>query len=75
MAIVEEPKEKWSTEVSAVTIGATPAEGGTRGRAITLGGETTVPFIHFEGDTPNRPVVASNCTGAEKACLVLCETP
>ena len=58
MAIVEEPKEKWSTAVSAVTIGATPAEGGTRGRTITLGAETTLPFMHFDGDTPNRPVVA-----------------
>lgn len=58
MAIVEEPKEKWSTAVAAVTIGATPAEGGTRGSTVTLGGETTLPFLHFEGDTPNRPVVA-----------------
>jgi len=55
---VEEPLEKWSTAVAAVRIGATPAEGGTRAREVVLGGETTLPFLHFEGATPNKPVVA-----------------
>ena len=55
---IEEPKEKWSTTVATVSIGATPAEGGTRGSTITLGGEATLPFLHFEGATPNKPVVA-----------------
>ncbi|MGC8861633.1 MAG: CO dehydrogenase/acetyl-CoA synthase subunit delta [Armatimonadota bacterium] len=55
---VEEPLEKWSTAVATVRIGATPAEGGTRGREVVLGGETTLPFMHFEGASPNKPVVA-----------------
>jgi len=51
-------KEKWSTAVSKVTIGATSAEGGTRDYSITVGGETTLPFLHFEGEIPCPPVIA-----------------
>jgi acetyl-CoA decarbonylase/synthase complex subunit delta len=54
----EVPVEKWSTAVSAVTIGATATEGGTRTSTLTLGGATTLPFLHFEGQIPNRPAVA-----------------
>ena len=54
----EVPVEKWSTAVSAVTLGATAAEGGTRTSTVALGGATTLPFLHFEGQIPNRPVVA-----------------
>ena len=54
----EDPKEKWSSAVATVRIGATAAEGGTRSREIVLGGETTLPFLHFEGASPNKPVVA-----------------
>jgi acetyl-CoA decarbonylase/synthase, CODH/ACS complex subunit delta len=35
-----------------------PDQGGTRGRAVTIGGETTLPFLHFEGAIPNRPAIA-----------------
>ena len=52
------PKEKWSGVVRQVTLGATAAEGGTRGRKVTVGGETTLPFLHFEGLMPNRPAIA-----------------
>ncbi|MCB0049480.1 MAG: acetyl-CoA decarbonylase/synthase complex subunit delta, partial [Caldilinea sp.] len=38
--------------------GATKAEGGTRSRTVTVGGETTLPFLHFEGQIPHTPVVA-----------------
>ncbi len=55
---VEIPKEKWTTSVLEVTLGATPNEGGTRGRTVTVGGERTLPFLHYEGETPHRPVVA-----------------
>jgi len=55
---LEDPKEKWSTTVATVRIGATPELGGTRACEVVLGGETTLPFLHFEGDTPNKPVVA-----------------
>jgi len=53
----EVPVEKWSAGVKEVTIGATAAEGGTRTSQVTLGGSTTLPFLHFEGHTP-QPVIA-----------------
>ncbi len=55
---VEIPKEKWPGAVRVVTIGATPEQGGTRGRVVTVGGETAMPFMHFEGSIPHRPAVA-----------------
>ena len=54
----EIPKEKWASSVSTVILGATEAEGGTRTNTVTVGGESTLPFLHFEGDSPNRPVIA-----------------
>ena len=55
---VEVPKERWSGTVREITLGATLAEGGTRSSTVTIGGETTLPFLNFEGDIPNPPVVA-----------------
>jgi acetyl-CoA decarbonylase/synthase complex subunit delta len=54
---VEIPKEKWTGEIRAVTLGATAADGGTREKTVTVGGQNTLPFLHFEGDTPNAPVI------------------
>ncbi len=55
---VEIPKEKWSGQVREVTIGATAEEGGTRTQTLTIGGETTLPFLYFEGSIPHRPALA-----------------
>jgi len=55
---VEIPKEKWTGKVREVTLGATAADGGTRSRTVTVGGETTLPFLYFEGEIPHRPLVA-----------------
>ena len=55
---VEIPKEKWTGSVCEVTLGATADEGGTRSRTLTVGGETAMPFLHFEGVTPNPPALA-----------------
>ena len=55
---VEIPKEKWSGQVREVTIGATSEDGGTRTQTLTIGGETTLPFLHFEGSIPHRPALA-----------------
>jgi acetyl-CoA decarbonylase/synthase complex subunit delta len=55
---VEIPKDSWAGTVKAVTIGATDADGGTRASAVTVGGQSTMPFMHFEEQMPNRPVVA-----------------
>lgn len=55
---VEIPTEKWAGSVREVRLGATADEGGTRARTITVGGETTLPFLHFEGKLPHPPVIA-----------------
>jgi len=56
---VPDVKEAWTGNIREVTLGATAAEGGTRGRTVTVGGEGALPFLHFEGGMPNRPVVAA----------------
>ncbi|MDI6887627.1 MAG: CO dehydrogenase/acetyl-CoA synthase subunit delta [Candidatus Thermoplasmatota archaeon] len=55
---VEIPHEKWSGKIEEVALGATKEEGGTRAKKITVGGETTLPFLTFEGALPNKPVIA-----------------
>jgi acetyl-CoA decarbonylase/synthase complex subunit delta len=55
---IEIPKEKWSGTVREITIGATADQGGTRAKTLTIGGETAMPYLHFEGKTPNRPALA-----------------
>ncbi len=56
-ATVEIPTERWTGSIREVTLGATAAEGGTRAKTVTVGGQTTMPFLHFEGDMPNPPVI------------------
>ncbi|GAB4432126.1 MAG: CO dehydrogenase/acetyl-CoA synthase subunit delta [Anaerolineales bacterium] len=55
---IEIPKDKWPGSIKAVTIGATAAEGGTRTKSVTVGGQTTLPYLHFEAPTPNKPAIA-----------------
>jgi acetyl-CoA decarbonylase/synthase complex subunit delta len=52
MPQVEIPMEKWTGKVREVKLG-----GGGR-KSIVVGGETTLPFLHFEGSIPNRIAVA-----------------
>jgi len=56
--LIPEVKQKWANPINTVTIGATPEEGGTRTRTVTVGGSTTLPFLHFEGKIPHRPALA-----------------
>ena len=58
MTELEIPVEKWSGAVRLVTLGAT-GDGGTRTSTVTVGGEAALPFLHFEGQIPNAPVVAA----------------
>ena len=58
MPAIEVPKDKWSGKVREITLGATAADGGTRAKTVTVGGETTLPFLHFEGEIPHPPVIA-----------------
>lgn len=58
MASVEIPKEKYSGKVREITIGATKDQGGTRTKVVTIGGESTLPFLTFEGAMPHPPAIA-----------------
>jgi acetyl-CoA decarbonylase/synthase, CODH/ACS complex subunit delta len=55
---IEIPKDKWPGSIRTITIGATAAEGGTRATTITVGGQTTMPYMQFEAPTPHKPVIA-----------------
>jgi acetyl-CoA decarbonylase/synthase complex subunit delta len=55
---IEIPKDKWPGSVRAVTLGATAAQGGTRTKSVTVGGQTCMPYLHYEAPMPNKPVVA-----------------
>lgn len=44
-------KDNYKSNVVNVTIG-------TGSNAVTLGGDTTLPFLHFEGEMPNKQVLA-----------------
>ncbi|MBU2510450.1 CO dehydrogenase/CO-methylating acetyl-CoA synthase complex subunit beta [bacterium] len=52
------PKEKNDLPVWTVKLGATKEEGGTRGITHTIGGQSCMPFHLWEGEMPNRPLVA-----------------
>lgn len=58
MPTVEIPKDKWTGKVREVKIGATKDEGGTRTKTATVGGEATLPFLHFENTIPYAPLLA-----------------
>lgn len=51
-------KEKYAQPIRTFKLGATAEEGGTRCCSLAIGGEGTLPFQHYEGDNPNKPIVA-----------------
>ena len=55
---VPDVKEKWTDKINEVTIGATAEEGGTRGKTVTVGGQSTLPLLKDEGDIPHPSVIA-----------------
>jgi len=64
---IPDVREKWSGRVNTVTIGSTEAEGGTRGRTVTIGGESGIPFLSFDGELPNPPAIALEVFDKEPA--------
>jgi acetyl-CoA decarbonylase/synthase complex subunit delta len=58
MPTIEVPREKWNGKVREITLGATSVNGGSRAKTVTVGGETTLPFLHFEGVIPHPPAIA-----------------
>lgn len=59
---IADVREKWPNTINAVTLGATPEEGGTRGKTVTVGGQSTLPGLTFEGQIPNKPALAGLIT-------------
>ena len=55
---IEIPKDKWPGNIREISLGGTEAEGGTRTKIVTIGGETTMPYMQFEAPTPHKPVIA-----------------
>ncbi len=55
---VDIPKEKWNGAVREIVLGATAEQGGTRAKTVTIGGEKTLPFLHFENAVPHPPALA-----------------
>lgn len=55
---IPDVSEKWTAPINTVTIGATKDQGGTRAKTVTVGGQTTLPFLTFEGELPHKPVIA-----------------
>jgi acetyl-CoA decarbonylase/synthase complex subunit delta len=51
------PIETYSGKVVEVKLGATKGEGGSRGKSVIIGGETTPAFYTFERPTPHPPIV------------------
>jgi len=51
-------KERCEVPICTVKLGALRSEGGTRGRTYRIGGATAMPFHLWEGEMPNRPLVA-----------------
>lgn len=59
MPEVEIPIEKWTGKVQEVKLG-----GGGR-KEVIVGGETTLPFLTFEGSHPNPPKIAIEVRDSE----------
>jgi acetyl-CoA decarbonylase/synthase, CODH/ACS complex subunit delta len=55
-------KERYQSKVGEVVIGALPEQGGTRTSVIKVGGDGTLPFLHFEGKVENRAIIAMEVT-------------
>lgn len=59
MAPVEAPVEKWAGKIRELKLG------GNGRKSVVVGGASTLPFVHFEGAQPHRPVVAIEVRDAE----------
>jgi len=66
MSAVEIPVEKCPGSVREVTLGSSYG-GGTRTSTVTVGGETALPFLGFDGALPHRPALAVEVVDMEPA--------
>jgi len=51
------PIQSYSGKIAEVKLGATKSEGGSRGRSLVIGGETSPAFYSFETKLPHPPVL------------------
>jgi acetyl-CoA decarbonylase/synthase complex subunit delta len=51
------PNETYPGKIVEVKLGATRSEGGTRGKSLIVGGETSPAFYNFERPTVHQPIV------------------
>lgn len=58
-------KERYMSKVNEVILGGTAETGGTRSHVLKVGGQTTLPYLHFEGEVPHKPIIAMEVTDAE----------
>ena len=61
MPTLEIPVENWVGKVQEVRLG------GNGRKEIVVGGESTLPFLHFEGSIPNSPAIAIEIQDKEPA--------
>jgi len=52
------PRDRPGETIETVPLGSTIADGGTRQRTLTLGGQDCLPFHFYEGKIPNKPAYA-----------------
>ena len=67
---VDIPKDKWPGSIKTITLGATAAEGGTRTKTVTIGGQTTMPYLQYEEPTPSKPVIAIEIKSRKPASAI-----
>jgi acetyl-CoA decarbonylase/synthase complex subunit delta len=68
-------REKWTGKIGTTALGAISQEGGTRGKKILIGGQTGMPFLSYDGATPNRPVIAGEVLDTIKDYPELAKKP
>jgi len=51
------PVETYPNKIAEVKLGATKSEGGTRGKSLIIGGETSPAFYNFERPMTHKPVI------------------
>ena len=58
MVEVPIPKEKWTGRIGVLELGSTAEQGGSRGKKVLVGGSSGMPFLSYEGGSPNRQIIA-----------------
>ncbi|MFC1668240.1 acetyl-CoA decarbonylase/synthase complex subunit delta [Chlamydiota bacterium] len=60
--LIPDTKVSWIGRINEVTIGALKDAGGTCEKTVTIGGQTTLPFLTLDGVIPHKPIIAGYVT-------------